>query len=124
MGDAKPFRVQLSRKPTWRLPPNSVKVDRSTRWGNPFIVGQHGTRAECVGNFERLMAGMICVTNGPHPKIQRDYYNMVLRDRHQLVGKNLACWCAIEEGGKPVPCHADVLLRVAANAAKDKRVVK
>src|SRR6185437_10944534 len=32
----KPTRVQLRRTKGWRLPPNTVKVDRSTPWGNPF----------------------------------------------------------------------------------------
>jgi hypothetical protein len=104
---AKAKRIQLSRKAGYRLPPNSLKVDRSTKWGNPFVVGQHGTRAECVGMFERLMAGMICVSAGPAPQVQRDYYNMVVRDRHQLRGMNLACWCTLDG-----PCHADVLLRI------------
>lgn len=31
-----PKRVQLSRAAGWRMPKNTVKVDRSTRWGNPF----------------------------------------------------------------------------------------
>ena len=30
-----PRRVQLSRKKGWRMPENTVKVDRSTKWGNP-----------------------------------------------------------------------------------------
>jgi hypothetical protein len=108
----KPHRVQLSRKAGARLPPNTVKVDRSTKWGNPFVVGQHGSRAECVDMFEKLMAGMVMVSHGPDPKVQRDYYDMVRRDRHQLRGKNLACWCPLTEKGQPVPCHADVLLRI------------
>ena len=33
-----PKRIQLSRKKGWRMPPNTVKVDRSTKWGNPFII--------------------------------------------------------------------------------------
>jgi len=32
----KPIRVQLSRKKGWRMPANTVKVDRTTKWGNPF----------------------------------------------------------------------------------------
>lgn len=31
-----PVRIQLSRAKGWRMPPNTVKVDRTTRWGNPF----------------------------------------------------------------------------------------
>lgn len=32
----RPIRVQISRRKGWRLPPNTVKVDRSTKRGNPF----------------------------------------------------------------------------------------
>ncbi|MGO8055976.1 DUF4326 domain-containing protein, partial [Rhizobium leguminosarum] len=28
--------------------------------------------------------------------------------RHELRGKNLACWCPLDQ-----PCHADVLLEIA-----------
>jgi hypothetical protein len=37
-----PERIQLKRTKGWRMPPNSVKVDRSTQWGNPFRVGMLG----------------------------------------------------------------------------------
>jgi hypothetical protein len=34
--------------------------------------------------------------------------------RRELRGKNLACWCPLEdENGNRVPCHADVLLEIA-----------
>jgi hypothetical protein len=33
-----PVRVQLSRKKGWKLPPNTVTVDRATMWGNQFQV--------------------------------------------------------------------------------------
>ena len=35
--------------------------------------------------------------------------------REQLRGKNLVCWCALDQ-----PCHADVLLKIA-NGGKEKR---
>lgn len=35
----KPQRIQLKRTKGWRMPPGTVKVDRSTRWGNPFRIG-------------------------------------------------------------------------------------
>lgn len=34
--EATPRRVQLSRKKGFRLPANTVKVDRSTSFGNPY----------------------------------------------------------------------------------------
>ncbi|MBA3369178.1 MAG: DUF4326 domain-containing protein [Geodermatophilaceae bacterium] len=34
--------------------------------------------------------------------------------REELAGRNLACWCQIEDAdGNRLPCHADVLLEVA-----------
>lgn len=32
-------RVQLKRTKGWRMPENTVKVDRTTRFGNPWKVG-------------------------------------------------------------------------------------
>lgn len=31
-----PDRITLSRARGWRMPESTVKVDRTTRWGNPF----------------------------------------------------------------------------------------
>lgn len=82
------------------MPPNTVVVARPHRWGNPFRVDiANGIDAEtAVHLFERA-------NSHPHAK---------KRIREELRGKNLACWCAIyDEKGLRVPCHADVLLRLA-----------
>jgi hypothetical protein len=85
-----PRRVQLSRAAGWKMPENTVKVDRSTPWGNPFIPNgppANLTLYECLAKFER--------------------HAMTL-DLSPLRGKNLACWC------KPgTACHADILLTLA-----------
>jgi len=107
MSAGTPTRVQLSRKKGWRMPPNTVKVDRATKWGNPFVVGAHGTRAECVDLFHKLLAGYICISNGPAMEEQETYLKMVRASRDELRGKNLACWCPPDQ-----PCHADVLLKL------------
>lgn len=107
-----PVRIQLSRRKGWRMPPNTIKVDRSTRWGNPFVVGIHGTREQCVRSIELLLAGYINLSTGNGDE-QIAYRKMVKRDRRFLIGKNLACWCPLDK-----PCHADVLLRVAEFAAR------
>lgn len=107
---ASPRRVRRSRAKGSRLPENTVCVDRSTKWGNPFVVGEHGTREECVNLYRKLLAGYVCITGGPDPNLQMAYRAMVVAYRHELRGKNLACWCSAG------PCHADVLLEVAALA--------
>ena len=60
VGRPEPERVQLSRRPGWRMPPNTVKVARPSAWGNPFVVGKpdHATgdlvsdRAHAVRLFD------------------------------------------------------------------------
>jgi hypothetical protein len=101
-----PKRIQLSRKKGWRLPPNTVTVARPTRWGNPFVIGEHGTRAECVGLYGKLIAGNKVTVGDPAAlKATRAY---VAEHIGELLGKNLACWCPLDE-----PCHADVLMSLA-----------
>lgn len=102
---AKPIRVQRRRAKGWRLPPNTVCVDRSTKWGNPFIVGRDGTREDCTRLFAAMLNGYICVSRSPSIKEQREYRRMAVASHRDLMGKNLACWCP-----PGVPCHADVLL--------------
>jgi hypothetical protein len=89
-------RIQLSRRRGWRLPTGAVSVARPTRWGNPFVVCETQTREQAVDNYRRaLLDGRL--------------QNSVERVRRELAGKHLACWCPLAE-----PCHADVLLAIAA----------
>ncbi len=103
MTEPQPRRVRLSRKKGWRLPPNTVKVDRSTKYGNPFRLAVPGrTRFEAMNAFEQWMTIDTCTAGMPE---RRD----ALRDAlPELRGKNLACWCPLDG-----PCHADVLLALA-----------
>ena len=106
-----PHRVQLRRTKGWRMPENTVKVDRTTKWGNPHRVGETSllecrTAEEAVA---RLRLGFEDIakhgwTDSPVGRMQRDL--------HELRGKSLACWCRLDQ-----PCHADVLLELA-NAPK------
>lgn len=93
-----PIRFQLSRKRGWRMPPNTVKVDRSTKWGNPF----HGTPKQRVVMAFRKQLQHVGYYWW-HDEQVNDY-----NIRETLRGKNLACWCPLDEA-----CHADVLLEIA-----------
>ena len=98
-------RVQLKRTRGWRLPPNTVVVSRPTRWGNPFRVPPL-PREDAVALFRAMLAQD---TTGLREAVQRE-----------LCGKDLACWCPLVDAeGRPVPCHADVLLEVA-NGGRDE----
>lgn len=113
----RPERVTLKRKKGWRMPDNTVKVDRATKWGNPFAVGDRvtgipglcrgameerelATAEEAVLCFKLWLAGAVTLYDRRPPKVGEI--------QEELRGRHLACWC------KPgAACHAEVLLDIA-----------
>jgi len=70
------------------------RIDRGSRWGNPYVIGVDGNREQVIRLFEEY--ARFRVKQQPH-----------WLDR--LVGKDLACWCA------PLKCHGDILLELISN---------
>ena len=107
-GEPKPQRIQLSRRKGWRMPPNTVKVDRTTKWGNPFIPGEAAPIGPTKGAIvaDRRHAFVLYRSLAPLNEA------LVREARAELRGKNLACWCSL---GDPYEdcCHAAVLLELA-----------
>lgn len=81
------------------MPAGAVKVDRSTRWGNPYVGDGPHDRAKMVALFAAYCA-------------RPEQAAFVAAVQAALRGKDLACWCPLDG-----PCHADVLL-VLANASQ------
>lgn len=75
-----------------QIPEDSILIDRTTEWGNPFIIGKDGTREQVIFKFKQF------VDNSP---------NFQIRIKESLKNKNLVCSC------KPLPCHGDILLQIA-----------
>lgn len=100
-----PQRIQLSRSKGWRMPPNTVKVDRATKWGNPFVVGRPGG-AYTAKVVDRRHAYLL------YRSIAASNEKLVDAARAELRGKNLACWCPKEDSYEDC-CHAAVLLEIA-----------
>ena len=104
-----PVRIQLRRAHGWRMPDNTVKVDRSTRWGNPFrptdvrVTGPAKGRGEPIGQ-----AGAVRAFRNLLMTYLRKAPAATRAELDKLRGRNLACWCPID-----TPCHADVLLELA-----------
>ena len=102
----------LSRAKGWRMPENSVKVDRSTRWGNPFVIGQTYPIAE--GDLTGPVIGQSKIESAEDAVLAfRSWVTDEMApppfdDLSSLRGKHLACWCDLRS-----PCHADVLLDLA-----------
>ncbi len=118
-----PERIQLKRTKGWRMPENTVKVDRTSRkWGNPYkvcqidggswevflclngalagpTVGTYPTKMIALGAAIRLHRERIL---GPEGDLLRQLAKKELR------GKNVGCWC-----GEGQPCHGDTWIEVA-----------
>ena len=122
-----PERIQRKRTKGWRMPENTVYVGRPTIYGNPFRIGVHGTREECVNLHKRYLSGEISeedtrwrnslydVRTGYSPYLGKILVWTGLLE--PLRGKNLACWCSLDQ-----LCHADVLLELAnAPVRRDDR---
>jgi len=73
-------------------PADAVVVMRPGRWGNPFVIGRDGTRAEVIQKFRLVLEAQP---------------GRIAELKQELRGKDLVCCCA------PQPCHADVLLEIA-----------
>lgn len=107
-----PRRIQLRRTKGWRLPAGAVVVARPTKWGNPFRVDVFG-REEAVTLYRFWLEGRLDPAFLLKHRVERPAPSA--EDiRAALAGKDLACWCPLlDREGRGVPCHADVLLRVA-----------
>ncbi|HLF13215.1 MAG TPA: DUF4326 domain-containing protein [Gammaproteobacteria bacterium] len=114
---SKPHRIQLSRKKGWRMPPNTVKVNRTTKWGNPFTVSGRRRQIDCVYWFVLMTCSYLLVDRSAPLKVQEAYNDRLRAAKREgfkgLRGKNLACWCRIGD-----PCHADHLLNIVNGPLK------
>jgi len=71
--------------------PYDVRIDRRTKWGNPFRIGPDGTRAEVIAKYRSWIQ--------TQPQL--------LSSLEELRGKRLGCWCA------PLACHGHILAELA-----------
>jgi hypothetical protein len=81
------------------MPENTVKVDRTTKFGNPYPM--LGDRAACVAAYRHWL------------ETTRDGQEIAELARKELRGRNLACWCELPKPGEPDFCHAAVLLEIS-----------
>lgn len=103
-----PCRIQRKRTKGWRIPESTVCIGRGNEFGNPFAVRpdqEPGKRLNqsyiAVQTVEDAVEcyRLMCAERGEE---------WLAHIRAELRGKNLACWCPLDQ-----PCHADVLLEIA-----------
>lgn len=97
---SRPRGRRIQRIPGGVLPANTVYVGRPTRFANPYRCSSAiDEREHAVQQYRRHLA--------EHPEL-------VAAARADLGGADLACWCPLDGG----PCHADVLLDLAATTGE------
>ena len=112
-----PRRVQRQRTKGWRMPENTVYVGRPSVWGNPYTIRREGKITWDVCHHSSVLA---TYTSRTGVEARADAVHRLRRllergldpwgedrIRTELAGKNLACWCPLDQ-----PCHADVLLEI------------
>lgn len=116
----KPIRLQLSRRKGFSLHSHSiakngrcaVNVARPSKWGNPWRIRSVACSCRSVGECTHNQ--FFCDDAASAVEAFRHWSGgwknpkALLGQLHKLRGKNLACWCALDQ-----PCHADVLLELA-----------
>lgn len=65
-----------------------VFIGRPSKWGNPFKIGQDGTREDVLTRYKDWLL---------------NNEDLIL-DLKELRGKTLGCYC------KPEDCHGDVII--------------
>ncbi len=73
-------------------------IGRGSPWGNPYVIGVHGTRNEVIASYETWIRG--------NPEL--------LSRLPELAGKVLACHCASLVN--PKRCHGEILLKLLKEA--------
>lgn len=112
-----PERIQRKRTKGWRMPEGAVYVGRPSKWGNPWSLAdwafltasQDAQRDLAVTAFRQMINEW---GEPPACEYANDDYPGNALIRRELCGKDLACWCPLDQ-----PCHADVLLEIANRAS-------
>lgn len=67
-----------------------IYIGRPSVFGNPFVIGKHGSRQDVVEMYEQFAR----------------HNERLLRSLHLLKDKKLGCFC------KPLLCHGDILVKL------------
>lgn len=125
----KPKRIQRKRSKGWKMPANTVSVTRSGRHGNPFPIGCYAKLGRggdglmyliCWDKKDATLEYCFIETAEQAVEMFREFrwrYPLAAERIAELRGRDLACWCALDQ-----PCHADVLLELANEGGPDAAI--
>ena len=69
-------------------------------YGNPFIIGVHGSRDEVVNKCDLWLRGVA------YTDIESKRREWILKNLLDLEGEVLGCWCT------PLPCHGNIYIQL------------
>jgi len=111
------------------MPEGAIFVGRPTKWGNPYRVGAYLDELDYGYRYIYGLDFSLPLKDGrfyipDNETATRAFarwtnwtnwgYALKTSAVRELRGHDLACWCAIYNSqGLRIPCHADVLLRLA-----------
>ncbi len=90
--------IYSKRRGTSAAPSGAISVDRSTPFGNPFIMRQEGDRDAVCDAYEQYA----------RDRLTREPGWLV-----PLRGVDLVCWCQSPADVRKKRCHAETLMRLA-----------
>lgn len=74
------------------LPLGAISIARPSKFSNPFKVKDYG-REEAIRLFEEYL-------------VSNRFNYSISQMREELKGKDIACWCKLDE-----ECHGDIILK-------------
>ena len=80
-----------------------LRVDRRSKWGNPFAIGRDGDRAQVIEKYRQDL----------WKKINEGRID--IEQLAKMTGRDLVCWCH-----PPHACHAEVLLGAIQWAVQER----
>ena len=84
-------KVLNARKVGKRSDATRTYIGRPSKWGNPFVIGRDGSRAEVIAKYRAWIV--------TQPAL--------MGSLDELRGRDLICWCS------PLACHGNVLIELA-----------
>jgi hypothetical protein len=91
--------IRIENKKTYRG--EGVYIGRPSLLGNPFKIGEHGTRDQVIAAYRGWLWQQIKSRGDVYRELQR---LAAIAEQGDLT---LICWCS--QPDRHVPCHGDVL---------------
>ena len=86
--------------PPWGQP-GDVRIDRASKWGNPFPITDIDSRSDVLFRYAFYLRSQV-ESGGLDLQELKD-------------AKRLGCWC------KPKPCHGDIIKRALEDKIKEEQ---